>query len=167
MKINQIINIMKKTFYSLFISFIIFSCSTSKELREDRKSWDYKNWDNQFKKRAISLCILKGYENKKIENLINENDYSFYSPLGKAIFDKALEPIINKEITKIKFDSIKLDNTYPNDLKSIYQKRNVFGHCLDFYESKQLDSITRVEKKKWKKLIIYYLKFIKLFLLFK
>ena len=143
---------MKKILYLLFICSLIFSCSTSKELREDRKSWDYKNWDNKFKKRAVSLCILKGYENKKIENLINENDYSFYSPLGKAIFDKALEPIIDKEITKIKFDSIKLENTYPNDLKSIYQKRNVFNHCLNFYESKQLDSITRIEKKKWKKI---------------
>ena len=143
---------MKKILYLLFICSLIFSCSTSKELREDRKSWDYKNWDNKFKKRAVSLCILKGYENKKIENLINENDYSFYSPLGKAIFDKALEPIINKEIIKIRLDSIKKDNTYPNDLKSIYQKRNVFDYCLNFYESKQLDSITRIEKKKWKKI---------------
>ena len=142
---------MKKIFF-LVLLFIISSCAVSKELKEERISWDYNNWDKKYKERALCLCIMKGYENKSIENLLIKNDNSFYNPIGIAIFDKSLKPIINDELKKIKQDSINSIGSYPDDLKTIYQKRNVLGNCIDFYNSKKLDSITKKESEKWKKI---------------
>lgn len=142
---------MKKIFF-LILLFIISSCAVSKELKEERISWDYNNWDKKYKERALCLCIMKGYENKSIENLLIKNDNSFYNPIGIAIFDESLKPIINDELKKIKQDSINSVGSYPDDLKTIYQKRNVLGNCIDFYNSKKLDSITKKESKKWRKI---------------
>lgn len=131
---------------------IIFSCSSTKELREERKEWDFKNWDKKFKERAFCLCQLKGYENKNLENDLWKIDKSYYNPLGIAIFDEALNPQINKEIEKIRLDSITSIGNYPDDLKTLLQKRTVINHCLEFYSSKRLDSLTKKQKKYWKKI---------------
>ena len=131
---------------------ILSSCSVSRELREERKQWNFNNWENEYKDRAFCLCIIRGYENKKIEHIIKENDKSFYNPLGIAIFDKSLEPIIHDEIKKIRLDSINSIGSYPEDLKTIYQKRRVFDLCLKFYKGKELDSLVKEEKKEWKKI---------------
>lgn len=84
--------------------------------------------------------------------MLKNNDKSLYDPLAIAIFDKSLKPIINDELKKIKQDSINSIGSYPDDLKTIYQKRNVLGNCIDFYNSKKLDSITKKESEKWKKI---------------
>lgn len=90
---------MKKLFFLGSLS-IIFSCTVSKELKEERISWDYKNWNKKYKERALCLCIIKGYENKSIESVLENNDKSLYNPLAIAIFDKSLMPVINDEIKK-------------------------------------------------------------------
>lgn len=142
---------MKKIFF-LVILFILSSCTVSKELKEERISWDYNNWDKKYKERALCLCIVKGYENVNIEKTLKNNDKSLYDPLAIAVFDKSLKPIINDELKKIKQDSINSTGSYPDDLKTLYQKRNVLGNCIDFYNSKKLDSITKKERKKWKEI---------------
>lgn len=140
---------------NILLALILFisSCSTSKELREERKSWNFQNWDKEFKERAYCLCQLKGYENKDLENDLWKNDKSYYNPLGIAIFDEALTPLINKEIETIRLDSAKSVGNYPNDLKNLFQKRAVISHCLEFYNSKRLDSLTRIQKKDWKSIL--------------
>lgn len=135
----------------LFTVFILSSCSISKEL-EERKEWNFKNWKNEYKDRAFCLCVLKGYEDEKFENLLFEKDRSFYNPLGIAIFDKSLKPLIDKEVKKIRLDSIKSINSYPEDLKILYQKRQVLNLCINFYRSKELDSLASKEKKNWDKI---------------
>lgn len=139
---------------TVIISLLIFlySCTVSKELRMEREIWQYKNWKNEYKERALYLCILKGYENKEIENELVKNDKSFYNPLGIAIFDKSLKSVISKEVEKIKEDSIISNNDYPSDLIPIYRKRAVLNHCINFYNSKKLDSISNIQRKKWKKI---------------
>jgi hypothetical protein len=138
--------------YFVFVSVILSSCSISKELREERKQWDFDNWESEYKDRAFCLCVIKGYENPEIERVLKENDHSFYNPLGIAIFDKSLKPIIDVEVKKIRLDSINSINSYPEDLKVLYQKRRVFDLCLQFYKSRELDSLTKKEKKNWKKI---------------
>ncbi|MEC3876965.1 hypothetical protein [Chryseobacterium salviniae] len=98
------------------------------------------------------LMCLKGFEDKKIENIFWEKDRSFYNPLGIAIFDESLNPIIDNEIKKIRYDSINSLNNYPDDLKGIYQKRQVFNHCLKFYNGKDLDNLSKKERKNWNKI---------------
>ena len=143
---------MKKTiFISMILTIsLLISCSVSKELNEERKDWNFKNWDKKFKSRAFCLCQLKGYENKKLEDLLWDNDYSYYNALAIAIFDDSIETQIKKEIELIRLDSINSEGRYPADLKTLYQKRNVMNHCLEFYNSKRLDSLTNSQKKYWK-----------------
>src|SRR5690606_30246325 len=138
--------------YFVLVLIILSSCSISKELREERKQWDFNNWASEYKDRAFCLCVIKGYENIEIEKVLKENDHSFYSPLGMAIFDKSLKPIIAEEVKKIRLDSINSINSYPEDLKALYQKRQVFNFCLQFYKSRELDSLAKKEKKNWKKI---------------
>ncbi|OWK96999.1 hypothetical protein AP75_13550 [Kaistella haifensis DSM 19056] len=128
------------------------SCSVSKELRKERKDWDFKNWEQEYKDRAFCLCISNGYENKELEKLLIRYDRSLYNPLGRAIFDKSLVPIIKNEIVKIRIDSINSIGKYPDDLKTIYNKREVLSHCINFYKSEMLDSLAKSQKKNWIKI---------------
>lgn len=126
------------------------SCSSTNELKEDRKIWKYKNWDKEFKSRAFCLCQLKGYESKNLENLLWDADKSYFDPIGIAIFDDSLEAQIKKEVELIRLDSINSVGRYPTDIISIYQKRNVLRHCIEFYNSKRLDSLMNLQKKYWR-----------------
>lgn len=128
---------------------ILFSCSITKELREERKEWNYKNWDQEFKERAFCLCQLKSFENIELERILWKNDKSYYDPLGIAIFDEVLEPLIIKETKSVRLDSINSIGRYPDDLKSLLQKRAVANHCLEFYNSKRLDSLAKKQNKYW------------------
>ncbi|WP_066434316.1 hypothetical protein [Chryseobacterium sp. CCH4-E10] len=136
----------------LLVFFILSSCSVSKELKEERKSWNFNNWENEYKNRAFCLCVLKGFEDKKIESLFSEKDRSFYNTLGIAIFDKSLNPIIDDEVKKIRYDSINSIDKYTEDLRGIYQKRQVFNHCIKFYNSKELDDFSKKERVTWNKI---------------
>ena len=136
----------------IFTTQILSSCSTTEELREERKVWNFKNWDKKFKERAFCLCQLKGYENKDLEKALWENDKSYYDPVGIAIFDEVIEPQIKKEIEIIRLDSINSIGRYPDDLKTLLQKRTVINHCFEFYNSKRLDSLAKSQKKYWRKI---------------
>lgn len=146
---------MRKNNSCLIIFLLIvmsLSCSTPKELAREREIWDFKNWEQHYKDRAFCLCLLKGFDNQKVENTLMTYDNSFYNALGIAIFDESLNLIIENEVQKIKLDSINSLGSYPDDLKSIYQKRKVTKHCLNFYNSDQLDRYTNDQKPKWKKI---------------
>lgn len=127
--------------YIIPLFFLFSSCSISKELKEERESWDFKNWKQQYKDRAFCLCIMKGYENINLQSELVKNDKSFYNPLGVAIFDKSLMPLIDLEVKKIRDDSINSIDKYPEDLKSIYSRRGVISHCLKFYNGEYLDEL--------------------------
>ena len=148
----------------LIALFTLLSCSVSKELKNERRNWNFNHRVNEYKSRAFCLCIQKGYEDKKIEKIFWEKDRSFYNPLGVAIFDKSLKPIIDKEIIKIRQDSINSINKYPEDLKGIYEKRQVLNHCLKFYNSKELDNLAKSKKKIGIKFPIYLMIYTKKFL---
>lgn len=135
---------------TLFITSILFSCNTKKELAKERKEWNFKNWDKAFKERAFCLCQLKGFENQYLENNLMKNDKSYYSALGIAIFDTIIIPQIKKETKLIRLDSINAIGTFPEDLKSQLQKRSVMNHCIEFYNSRRLDSLANSQKKYWK-----------------
>jgi len=142
---------MKKIVFILLIC-LLSSCTISKNLETERRNWNFKNWKQEYKDRAFYLCVLNGFENNKLEKDLIKSDRSFYSPLGMAIFDESLYPIINQEVNKIRLDSINLSGTYPEDLKVLYEKREVLGHCLNFYKSKELNDLAKKEKKKWNRI---------------
>ena len=133
----------------MLISLLSESCLTSRELRKERKEWDFKNWNQAFKDRAFCLCQLQGYDNKKLEILLVQNDKSYYNPLAESIFDVSIKPQITRETAFIKSDSINSIGRYPEDLKSVLQKRTVLNRCLEFYNSKRLDSLAKSQRKYW------------------
>ena len=143
---------MKLVLSFLIVSVLFYSCSVSKELKEERKMWGFKNWENEFKDRAFCLCQLKGFANKEIEKTLVNNDKSYYNPLGYAIFDKALKFEIDKQVEKIRLDSLESVGRYPTDLTDLLQRRAILGNCLEFYRSKSLDSLAKTQKKTWKKI---------------
>ena len=138
-----------RSLFILLFCFLIASCSSlHKAIKEERRSWRFKNWKTEFKERAFCVCLLEGYENKDVQKYIIQNDKSYYSGIGIAIFDPALIPIIQKEIEQIKKDSV---SSIERVGEAAVGKR-IFAHCLNFYKSKRLDSITKKEIPKWKKI---------------
>ena len=125
-----------RTIYFSIPTFIFISCSVPKELRKERKDWNFKNWKQEYKDRALCLCITQGYENKELKKTFIKYDRSLYNPLGIAIFDKSLIPIINKESIKIRTDSINSLGKYPEDLKKIYNQFPMCEAILFRYENK-------------------------------
>ena len=63
-----------------FSSLMFSSCGVSKELRKERKDWQFSYWEQAFKDRTLCLCILQGLNNKSIQDSIIEYDKSFYNP---------------------------------------------------------------------------------------
>ncbi len=145
---------MKLFFYLLvfFTCCLLCSCNVSKELRNERKEWEYKIWGKKFKDRALCLCILKGMNNKSIEDSILKYDKSLYSPLAIAIFDDTLKSLIDEEIITIQKDSINSIGKFPADLSSLLQGKKVLNHCINFYNSNRLNALTKIEKQKWSKI---------------
>ena len=135
---------------NLFIlTILICSCSQQQQLiRKEHKSWGFKNWKNEFKERAFCNCLIEGYENNDIKNYIVKYDKTYYSGIGIAIFDPALKPIIKNEVLQMRNDSIESTTKVPEHLVG----KRVFEHCLEFYKSKRLDSITKRQMTEWKKI---------------
>ena len=82
---------MKKIFF-LVLLFILSSCAVSKELKEERISWDYNNWDKKYKERALSLCIMKGYENEMVIYKAKLEEHKSKSFFSKIFADEPIEP---------------------------------------------------------------------------
>ncbi|MFC6876499.1 hypothetical protein ACFQZF_07365 [Flavobacterium myungsuense] len=138
-----------KVISTLLLSILLISCSQHKQLiREERKLWGFNNWKNDFKDRAFCQCLLEGYNDRNVKKFILKNDKSYYDGIGIAIFDPTLIPIIQKEVTQIKKDSLESVEKVPEHIVG----KRIFNHCLNFYKSKKLDSITKSEIHKWKKI---------------
>ncbi len=133
----------------LSIILLLSSCSQQQKLlREERKSWEFNNWKNNFKDRALCLCMIEGYENKDIKEYIKKYDKSYFSGIGIAVFDPALKPVIEREVTKMRTDSIESIIKVPEHIVG----KRIFEHCLEFYKSKRLDSIAKSQMVEWKKI---------------
>ena len=135
-----------------FISLVLSRCGVSKELRKERKDWQYSNWEQEFKARTLCQCILQGLNNKSIQDSIIKYDKSFYNPLAIAVFDSTINALLKSEIKKIKVDSTNSVGRYPADISDLLEGKTVMNHCIELYGSKRLDSIVEVKKKSWKKI---------------
>lgn len=134
---------------TVLFTFLLFGCSTAhKAIKEERKAWNFRTWEADFKARGFCLCLLEGYEDSSVRRYISETDPSFRNPLGIAIFDSALKPVIRQEVAAMKRDSLSAVTT----MSEAIQGKQVFNHCLQFYQSKRLDSLAHQEKKRWQKI---------------
>lgn len=140
------------TIFLTFTSLTLSRCGISKELREERKNWQFSYWEQEFKDRALCLCILQGLNNKSIQDSIIEYDKSFYNPLAIAVFDSSINALLKSEIKQIQVDSINSVGHYPTDISSLLEGKSVMNHCIELYRSKRLDSLVKIEKKSWKQI---------------
>lgn len=107
-----------------------------------------KNFKKDFKFNAYCSCLLEGYGNKSITSQMMLVDKSFYSPIINSIFSDELKKIGVEEAKIMTKDSINSINIVSEALAG----KKVQLHCLNFYSSKKLDSITNVNYKQWKDL---------------
>jgi hypothetical protein len=152
LKPNLNMRLINLTIFLIFFSLMLSSCGVSKELRKERKDWQFSNWEQEFKDRTLCLCILQGLNNKSIEDSIIKYDKSFYNPLAIAVFDSTINALLKSEIKKIQEDSTNSVGRYPTDISSLMEGKNVMNHCTRLYRSKRLDSLIKIEKKSWKQI---------------
>ena len=128
------------------------SCSVNKALREERKMWDYDQWELAYKNRTLCLCVLEGLNNQAIKDSILKYDKSYYEPLAIAIFDSSIRALLKKEVKKIQDDSIKSIGYYPLDLVRLQEGKRVMTHCLELYHSERLKELVKQQKREWKRI---------------
>ena len=146
---------MRYIFLIILVELILLTttgCGVSKELREERRDWNFTNWKEDFKDRTLCLCVLQGLNNKGIQDSIRKYDKSFYNPLAIAIFDSAINELLTKEVRQIQNDSVKSIGRYPKDISSLLEGKRVMNHCIELYRSNRLDSLINIEKKGWEKI---------------
>lgn len=143
----------KPIFYLVIVIFILslLSCGISKDLQQQRKSYGYNTWDQQFKERALCKCILEGM-GTDLKNAIIKEDKSFFNPLAIALFDPTIDILLIREVDQMSKDSAASIGTGHPDLRKLSEGKRVMPHCVAFYESNRLDSAMKMEKVKWKKI---------------
>lgn len=136
---------MKKIILISSVILLIFSCNSYKRNRFEYHLGNKKNeWINNFKTEFFFSCLNKGYKSDSIANLISKKDLLYlYEPfayqheqvdsISSLIIEKMPKPIYahNDEINYKK----ELDKNY------------ICASCLNYYSSRELDSIA---KRKYK-----------------
>lgn len=141
-----------KALFAICLLFTMARCGVNKEIVEERKSWKFTTWGQEFKNRAFCLCVLQGQNNKAVQDSMLKYDKSFYNPLAVAIFDSAINEMLKKEIKQMQIDSAHSIGTHPADIQEVLEGKRVMNHCIEFYKSKRLDAVMKSEKKSWKQI---------------
>ncbi len=127
----------------------IISCNPQKSIiKQQRISWGYKNWVKDFKDRTFCKCLLVGYGQKRIVDSIYEIDKIYYNPIAIAIFDLKIDSVLQKELLKMRSDSLLSISI----ISEAAAGKTVFRHCLNFYKSKELNSVVKMESLKWSRI---------------
>lgn len=135
---------MKKIIRLIIMSFIILSCSTQKRDKFKYRNEDKKVWINTFKSEVFYACLKEGYKNDTIFKLMEKKDlFNSYDAIDFTTIDYARE--LGKHIIiKIPTPYIKIEvgNEY------LKNKNFISYSCLNYYASKELDSIANIEYEK-------------------
>jgi hypothetical protein len=121
----------------LITSLIISSCSTYQRDKFSFRKEDKKCWVNTFKSEAFYQCLREGYQNDTIFKLIAKKDlFNTYEGFELNLIDSA-KTLGSSVIKKMPAPYINLDES---DLKN---KNFISMSCLNYYASRELDSIAR------------------------
>ena len=133
-----------KTKYFILLLIVIVSCKTYKK---DRFSYDYdseKLWINSYKYEVFYGCISEGLKNDSLRIILQNKD--LFNPCNELEFNQidSARNIGNKVIKNAPKPFIKIDLGDEYLLK----KNFISFNCLNYFYSKELDSIARKEYKK-------------------
>lgn len=127
---------MKKIFLLILMS-IFLSCSSYQRDEFSYRKEDKKVWINTFKSEVFYQCLREGYQNDTIFKLMAQKDlFNSYDGFEFNIIDSAKD-LGSTIIKKIPVPFIKLDEA---DLKN---KNFISMTCLNYYASRELDSIAK------------------------
>lgn len=130
-----------KGIYLLLAFYLLTSCGISN--KEDLYT---KNFKQEFKLQAYCSCVLYGYNDKNTISKMVKIDKSFYNPILNSFFSDDIRKIGLNEYKIMKIDSTK---SFEKVSEAMVGKK-VLHHCLNFYKSKKLDSLTKIYNRKWK-----------------
>lgn len=133
-----------KKIISLIIPLIILSCSTYKRDKFIYRNEDKKVWINTFKSEVFYECLKEGYKNDTIFKLMAKKDlFNSYDAIDFTTINYARE-LGKQVIIKIPTPHIKIEvgNEY------LKNKNFISYNCLNYYASKELDSIANIEYEK-------------------
>lgn len=131
----------KKILY-IIILLITCSCSTNKNKMR------YNKFDEKFKEYSFCLCTFYGYSdvNKNLAKQMNTIDKSNSRFMYAIIEERSLEFLLNKERNKMKKDSLISIKT----TSEASAGKKILTNCLNFYKSKSLDSLSKIQYKRFK-----------------
>nr|WP_315159455.1 hypothetical protein [uncultured Flavobacterium sp.] len=133
------------------IFIVIFCCSFGSCETYKRTQFEYhfgktKNeWINMYKTEFFFTCLEKGYQNKKIFELISQKDLLLpYEP-----FPEKIDTLANKLIKNMP------KPIFPhcdecNEQEQL-KKNYICASCLNYYASRELDSIAKKAYKEYLK----------------
>ena len=128
----------------LILPFIILSCSTQKRDKFEYRNEDKKVWINTFKSEVFYECLKEGFKNDSIFKLMEKKDlFNSYDAIDFTAIDFARE--LGKQIIKkmpVPYIKIEVGNEY------LKNKNFISYNCLNYYASKELDSIANIEYEK-------------------
>ena len=136
-----------KRIYLLMQMLVLLSCSTYQRDKFSYRKDDKKYWINNFKSEVFYECLKEGYQNDTIfkliakKDLFNTREYFEFDLIDSAkVFGKSI-------IIKMPTPYINLDES---DLKN---KNFISMSCLNYYASRELDSIAKKAYKAHKKFL--------------
>ncbi|WP_299515476.1 hypothetical protein [Mucilaginibacter sp.] len=131
----------------ILLTIIINGCGVRRSEPGNFKQLSQKKWQQEFKKNVLCNCVLLGMNDKNITQQFYKKDKSFYNEINIVLHDEILS-VLSPVINQIKSDSIMSISTVSEGAAG----KTVFNHCLDYYNSKKLDSISKVKSKMWLKM---------------
>ena len=130
-----------KNLYLLVLSLAFISCNTYKRDNFKYRNEDKKVWINTFKTEVFYECLKEGYKNVSIFKLIAKKDlFNSYDAIDFTTVDFARE-LGKKIIVKMPMPFIKID-IGEDEQKN---KNFISYNCLNYFDSKELDSIANSE----------------------
>jgi hypothetical protein len=137
----------KKLIVGFVILFLILSCNTYKR---DKFVYNLgqgkEQWINNYKTEFFIKCLQYGYQNDSIIKLMSKKDILYYLPNPLEFQHKEIDNLASKiiaEMPKPIYPKLEED-----DEKEEFKKQLICANCLNYYASKELDSIAKISYTK-------------------
>ncbi len=136
---------MKKIYLIITITFVTLSCNTYKRDKFQYRNEDKNVWINTFKSEVFYSCIKEGIKNDSVFKIIKKKDLlNIYDGYPIKNIDSA-RSLGKKVIAEIPRPFIKIDN----DEEYLKNKNFISYSCLNYYASRELDSIAKKAYKEY------------------
>jgi hypothetical protein len=156
----------KKYIAVIIIAIIFFSCKSTynyadldnyygldfpekKSIRKSKDDEDITFWINTYKQQVFYDCLFENYKNDSISNIMEKEDLFNPSDHIPFTFWPKMREIGKNAIRYMP------ENDYFVETEFNRRRKFISKTCLDYFASKELDSIAKSEYKFFKKMNYY------------